>query len=176
MTKVRYSATFTLPDGEEFTLTRGSREDYGYTFAWILLAGVDDRLEQGAVIAKGFSRTRPNAESAANAGRKYAPDRVALVAPVTKGGADAQLADDLRIIANHLHDRFDGLVPKAADRVRLAAQRLEDEITEAEVERAAKALKAIAGSRHHTWEETDEPTRAVWRGQARAVLKAARKG
>jgi hypothetical protein len=87
MSKVRYSATFTLPDGGEFVLTRGSREDYGYTFAWILLAGDGDRLERGAILAKGFSRTRQNAEQAANAGVKYASDRTALVAPVTKEGA-----------------------------------------------------------------------------------------
>jgi hypothetical protein len=37
MSKVRYSATFQLPNGEEFVFTRESREDYGYTWAWLLL-------------------------------------------------------------------------------------------------------------------------------------------
>jgi hypothetical protein len=87
VSKVRYSATFALPDGGEFTLTRGSREDYGYTFAWLLLAGFGERVERGEIIAKGFSRTRHHAEQAANAGLKYGQGRVALFAPVTKGGA-----------------------------------------------------------------------------------------
>jgi hypothetical protein len=85
MSKVRYTATFLLPDGSEFVITRGSREDYGYTVAWILLAGADDRLERGAVVAKGFSRTRHNAESAVRNGVQNG--RIALFAPVTKGGA-----------------------------------------------------------------------------------------
>jgi hypothetical protein len=84
MSKVRYSAKFVLPDGQELTLTRGSKEDYGYTWAWILLAGADDWKEQGAVLNKGFSRTRRHAERAAQAGLRFKPDRVALYAEVTK--------------------------------------------------------------------------------------------
>jgi hypothetical protein len=78
MSKTRYSATFTLPDGSEYVLTRGSRQDYGYTVAWILVS-----TESGAVVAKGFSRTRQNAESAT---RGVWNDRIALYAPVTKNG------------------------------------------------------------------------------------------
>jgi hypothetical protein len=73
MSRVHYTAAFTLPDGSVFTLTRGSRQNYGYTVAWLLLAGAGERLEQGAVIAKGFSRTRKNAERAAHAGLHYGP-------------------------------------------------------------------------------------------------------
>jgi hypothetical protein len=87
MSKVRYSATFSLPDGSEYVLTRGSRQDYGYTVAWLLLAGDDDRLEHGAVLVKGFSRTRQLAESAARPGLQNGQGRIALFAPVTKGGA-----------------------------------------------------------------------------------------
>lgn len=89
MSKVRYFATFTLPDGTEFMLTRGSREDYGYTCAWLLLAGVGDRLEHGAIIAKGFARNRALAESAVRSGLRYAEGCTALYAVVTKGGACA---------------------------------------------------------------------------------------
>jgi hypothetical protein len=87
MSKVRYSATFALPDGGEFILTRGSREDYGYTWAWLLLAGVNERVKQGEIIAKGFSGTRQLAESAGRTGLKYGQERAVLFAPVTKGGA-----------------------------------------------------------------------------------------
>jgi hypothetical protein len=83
MSKVRYSATFVLPDGGQFTITRGSRMDYGYTVAWAVLRNgwaalpIEERFA-----ASGFSRTRENAEKAA------APaHRLALYAPVTKGGA-----------------------------------------------------------------------------------------
>jgi hypothetical protein len=86
MSKTHYSATFTLPDGGEFVLTRGSRQDYGYTVAWTLLAGDDDRLEKGAVINKGFSRDRRLAESAVRPG--LVGGRVALYAPVTKNGGE----------------------------------------------------------------------------------------
>jgi hypothetical protein len=84
MAKTRYSATFSLPDGSEFVLTRGSREDYGYTVAWLLLAGDDDRVEKGAVSAKGFSRDRATAESRMRSA--LGGGRVTLFAPVTKGG------------------------------------------------------------------------------------------
>jgi hypothetical protein len=96
MSKVRYSATFTLPDGSEFLLTRGSRQDYGYTVAWLLLDGdkADARAAGAAgveaipfrVVAKGFSRDRRLAESAT---RIMVRDGgcIALFAPVTKGGA-----------------------------------------------------------------------------------------
>jgi hypothetical protein len=87
MSKVRYSATFTLPDGSEFVFTRGSKEDYGYTFAWLLLAGVNDPMPQGTVLAKGFPRTRENAESAGRTGVQSGRGRTALFAPVTKGDA-----------------------------------------------------------------------------------------
>ncbi len=97
MSKVRYSATFTLPDGSEFVFTRGSREDYSYTWAWLLIEGdKTDAVAKGVVgveaipfrvIAKGFSRTRENAESAARTGLKFGHGRIALYAPVTKGGA-----------------------------------------------------------------------------------------
>jgi hypothetical protein len=85
MAKTRYSATFILPNGEAFTLTRGSQQDYGYTVAWLLLAGDDDRLEHGAIVAKGFSRTRALAESRMRSA--LGGGRVALYAPVAKGGA-----------------------------------------------------------------------------------------
>jgi hypothetical protein len=86
MSKVRYSAMFTLPDGSPFVLTRGSRQDYGFTWAWLLLAGADDEYwEAGAVISKGFSRTRHHAESAAR--QALRDGRIALYAPVAKGGA-----------------------------------------------------------------------------------------
>jgi hypothetical protein len=84
MSKVRYSATFQLPNGEEFVFTRESREDYGYTWAWLLLAGLGDDMKQGAVLAKGFSQTRKNAENAAQVGVKIRQGRVALFAPVAK--------------------------------------------------------------------------------------------
>jgi len=84
MSKVRYSATFQLPNGEEFVFSRESREDYGYTWAWLLLAGVADQMKQGAILAKGFSQTRQNAESAAQVSVKVGKGRVALFAPVTK--------------------------------------------------------------------------------------------
>ncbi len=87
MAKTRYSATFTLPDGTAFTLTRGSQQDYGYTVAWLLLAGDDDRLERGAILAKGFSRDHRLAESAVRPDLQRVEGRVALYAPVTKGGA-----------------------------------------------------------------------------------------
>jgi hypothetical protein len=79
MTKVHFSATFSLPDGSEYVLTRGSRQDYGYTVAWLLVDG------NNKIVAKGFSRDRRLAESAARQGLR--DGRVALYAPVTKGGA-----------------------------------------------------------------------------------------
>jgi hypothetical protein len=85
MSKVRYSATFTLPDGTEFVFKRGSRQDYGYTVAWLLLAGDNDRVPEGAVIAKGFSGDRRSAESRMRSA--LGDRRVVLYAPVTKGGA-----------------------------------------------------------------------------------------
>jgi hypothetical protein len=87
MSKTRYSATFTLPNGEEFTLTRGSRQDYGYTVAWLLLAGDGDRLEKGAIVNKGFSRDRRTAESRMRSA--LGGGRVVLFAPVTKNGGAA---------------------------------------------------------------------------------------
>jgi hypothetical protein len=84
MSKVRYSATFTLPDGSEYVLTRGSREDYGYAVAWLLLAGDNDRVSEGTIIAKGFSRDRRTAESRMRSA--LGDRRVVLFAPVTKGG------------------------------------------------------------------------------------------
>jgi hypothetical protein len=77
MSKVHYSATFSLPDGSEYVLTRGSRQDYGYTVAWLL---VDDN---NRIVGKGFARDRWLAESAT---RGIWNDRIALYAPVTKGG------------------------------------------------------------------------------------------
>jgi CRISPR/Cas system-associated exonuclease Cas4 (RecB family) len=77
MSKVRYTATFKLPDGGEYKLTRGSREDYGYAYAWLV-------LENGAIVAKGFSRTHYNADREA---QRYVMDRegrIALLAAVTK--------------------------------------------------------------------------------------------
>jgi hypothetical protein len=80
MSKVRYSATFQGPAGE-FTITRNSRQDYGYTAAWCVLDA------QGAVIGKGFSQVRERAEYEAQRYLRVDPSRTALVAPVTKGGA-----------------------------------------------------------------------------------------
>jgi hypothetical protein len=77
MSKVRYTAMFNLPDGGEFKLTRGSREDYGYTHAWIV-------IENDAVVAKGFSRTHYNADQAAQRCVKDREGRTALLATVTK--------------------------------------------------------------------------------------------
>jgi hypothetical protein len=79
--KTRYSATFMLPSGSEFVLTRGSRQDYGYTGAWIVLNA------HGAVIGKGFSRERERAEYEAGRYVQADPTRTAMVAPVTKEGA-----------------------------------------------------------------------------------------
>jgi hypothetical protein len=79
MSKVRYSATFTLPDGSEYVPTRGSRQDYDYTVAWLLVEG------DSKIVAKGFSRDHRVAESAARLGLREG--RIALYAPVTKGGA-----------------------------------------------------------------------------------------
>ncbi len=95
MSKTHYSATFSLPDGSEFKLTRGSRQDYGYTWAWLLIEG-DKAAARAAgavgvdaipyrVVAKGFYRDRRLAESAVRASLR--DDRIALFAPVTKGGA-----------------------------------------------------------------------------------------
>jgi hypothetical protein len=78
MTKVHFSATFSLPDRGEFILTRGSRQDYGHTVAWLLVDG------DNQIVAKGFSRNRRLAESTARQGPR--DGRVALYAPVTKGG------------------------------------------------------------------------------------------
>jgi hypothetical protein len=80
MSRIRYSATFQHPGGGQFTLTRVSRQDYGYAVAWCV-------MEHGVIRSKGFSRTRENAESAARAVSKFGQDRIALFAPVTKGGA-----------------------------------------------------------------------------------------
>jgi hypothetical protein len=85
VSKTRYSATFTLPDGSEFVLTRGSLQDYGYTVAWILLAGDDDSREKGAIVAKGFSRDRRTTETRLRSA--LGGGRAILWAPVTKGGA-----------------------------------------------------------------------------------------
>jgi hypothetical protein len=79
MSKVRYSATFSLPDGSKLVLTRGSRQDYGYTVAWLLLDGGNK------IVAMGLSRDRQLAESAARQGLR--DGRVALYAEVIKGGA-----------------------------------------------------------------------------------------
>jgi hypothetical protein len=79
MSKTRYSATFSLPDGSEHVLTRGSRQDYGYTVAWLLVDG------SSKIVAKGFSRDRRLAESATRNGVQNG--RIAMYAPVTKGGA-----------------------------------------------------------------------------------------
>jgi hypothetical protein len=81
--KTRYSATFTLPDGSEHVLTRGSLKDYGYTWAWLLLEG--DKAGPFRIVNKGFSRDRRLAESAVRG--TLADHRIALFAPVTKGGA-----------------------------------------------------------------------------------------
>jgi hypothetical protein len=78
MTKVHFSATFSLPSESEFVFTRSSQQDYGYTFAWLLVDG------DNKIVAKGFSRNRRLAESAARQGLR--DGRVALFAPVTKGG------------------------------------------------------------------------------------------
>ena len=86
MSKIRYHATFSLPTGGEFVLTRGSLRDYGYTYAWLLLAGEADRLPQGEILAKGFSRDRRLAESAVRPG--LYGSRSALFAPVSKIGGD----------------------------------------------------------------------------------------
>lgn len=80
MSKTRYSATFSLPDGSEFVLTRGSIRDYGYTVAWLLVDG-------DKIVAKGFSRDRRLAESATRNGVQNG--RIALYAPVTKNGGEA---------------------------------------------------------------------------------------
>ncbi len=80
MSKTRYTATFKLPDGGEYKLTRGSREDYGYTTAWIV-------IENGTIVGKGFSRTHFNADREAQRYVKGREGRIALLAPVTKGGA-----------------------------------------------------------------------------------------
>jgi hypothetical protein len=77
MTKVHFSATFSLPSGSEFVLTRSSRQDY-HTVAWVLVDG------DNKIVAKGFSRDRRLAESAARLGLREG--RIALYAPVTKGG------------------------------------------------------------------------------------------
>jgi hypothetical protein len=79
MSTVHFFATFSLPDGSTFVLTRGSQQDYGYTWAWLLLDG------NNKIVAKGFSRDRRLAESAARQGLKEV--RVALFAEVIKGGA-----------------------------------------------------------------------------------------
>jgi hypothetical protein len=81
MSKVRYSATFTLPDGGELVLTRASRMDYGYTAAWCVLDA------QGGIVGKGFSRERERAEYEAQRYLQVDQTRTAMVAPVTKGGA-----------------------------------------------------------------------------------------
>jgi hypothetical protein len=78
MTKVPFSATFSLPSGSEFVFTRSSRRDYGYTVAWVLVDG------NNKIVAKRFSRDRRLAESAARLGLREG--RIALYAPVTKGG------------------------------------------------------------------------------------------
>jgi hypothetical protein len=79
MSKVRYSATFTLPDGSEYVPTGGSRQDYDYTVAWLLVEG------DNKIVAKGFSRDRRLVESAARIGLR--DGRIAPYAPVRKGGA-----------------------------------------------------------------------------------------
>jgi hypothetical protein len=61
--------------------------------------------------------------------------------------SSAQLATDLRVISGHLHDRFDGLVPQAAHRVRLAASRLE----------ALTAAAQHADALIQRWRETGNP-------------------
>jgi hypothetical protein len=81
MSKVRYSATFTLPDGSEFVLTRGSRQDYGYVAAWIVLDA------KSAVVGKGFSRAWERAQYEADRYTQADRTRTAMVAAVTKGGA-----------------------------------------------------------------------------------------
>jgi hypothetical protein len=80
MSKTRYSATFTLPDGSKFVLTRGSRQDYGYTCAWCV-------MEQGVISGHGFSKTQALAEQYTRDWLRHGQDRIALYAPVTKGGA-----------------------------------------------------------------------------------------
>jgi hypothetical protein len=52
--------------------------------AGLLLADAGDYLKRGAVLAKGFSRTRQSGESTAQVGVKAGKARVALFAPVTK--------------------------------------------------------------------------------------------
>lgn len=78
MALVKYSATFTLPNGKTHKVTRGSRQDYGYTFAWIV---VDENCH---VLIKGFSRTAEKARQSAEACARYAEGRRALYADVTK--------------------------------------------------------------------------------------------
>jgi hypothetical protein len=86
MAKTRYFATFSLPDGSEFLLTRGSRQDYDYTWAWLVLAGDGERVKPGTIIGKGFTRSRMYADQYANDWLRCGRGRTALFAPVTKGG------------------------------------------------------------------------------------------
>jgi len=79
VSKVRYSATFTLPDGSEFAFRLGSIRDYGYTVAWLLVDG------NNKIVAKGFSRDKQYARAAVSVGLRCG--RTVLYAPVTKGGA-----------------------------------------------------------------------------------------
>jgi hypothetical protein len=74
MSKIQYSATFKYAAGD-FTITRKSRQDYGYTVAWCV-------RESGVVYGKGFSRQRSLAERAAYDILKCHVKAVALFAPV----------------------------------------------------------------------------------------------